>query len=120
MSKKILVAKDTKLGNLNDYIKLISTLTEEFNLNAVAIKEINSDSRDMFVEFYEAFGAMELDYNYDYNELYINVDCNEKDMEMVNKIISRTKELVADKNDIQVTEKQREAINNILDIVKSK
>lgn len=120
MSKRVLVAKDTKLGNLNDYIELISTLQDEFNLHTFAIKEVNGDNRDMFVEFNSKFGVLELDFSYDCNELYMNIICNEKDMEMVNKIISRTKELVADENDIQVTEKQREAINNILDIVKSK
>lgn len=118
MSKRILVAKDTKLGNLNDYIRLISTLQDEFNLHTFAIKEINGDNRDMFVEFNSKFGIIELDFSYDYNELYMNISCNEGYMDMVNKIISRTKELVADKKDVQVTEKQREAINRILESAK--
>lgn len=116
MREKILVAKDTILGNLNDYIKFISTLIEEFNLNAAEISEIHSDSRDMLVKFSSEFGIIELEFSYDLNELYLNVACNDKNKNEIAEFILRTRELVAD--NVEVTEKQKEAIDKILDKLK--
>lgn len=120
MSKRILVAKDTKLGNLNDYIELISTLKEEFGLDLREISEIHSDKRDVFVKFNLRHSVIELDYSYEYNELYFNiiVKGDEKDEENVIKLILRTKELVTEEKVVKVTEGQREAINKILNSVK--
>lgn len=96
MEKKILISDKVNIGTLDEFLDLVIKVRDEFDMQTIAIKEINSDDRNMYVKFSTRFGVVAIDYSYDYEKIYLNVICNDEDKETIEKLKLRIKELVTD------------------------
>lgn len=94
MKEKILISDKVNISTLDDFLDLVVTLRKEFNMQTIAMKEINSDDRNMYAKFTARFGVMTIDYDYYYDKIYLDVICNNEDIEKVEKLKNRIKEIV--------------------------
>lgn len=94
MEKKILISDKVNIGTLDEFLNLIVKVRSEFEMQTVAIKEINSDDRNMYAKFNTRFGVMAIDYDYYYEKIYLYVICNNEDIERVEQLKNRIKEIV--------------------------
>lgn len=94
MEKKILISDKVNIGTLDEFLDLVAKVRDEFDMQTVAIKEINSDDRNMYAKFSTRFGIMAIDYDYYYEKIYLNVICNNEDIERAEQLKNRIKEIV--------------------------
>ena len=94
MKEKLLISDKVNISTLDDFLDLVVTVRNEFNMQTVAVKEINSDDRNMYAQFTTGFGIMTIDYNYYYEKIYLDVVCNNEDVERVEQLKNRIKEIV--------------------------
>lgn len=94
MKEKILISDKVNIGTLDDFLDLVVTVRNEFDMQTIAIKEINSDDRNMYAKFTTRFGIMTIDYDYYYETIYLDVICNNEDVERVEQLKNRIKEIV--------------------------
>lgn len=94
MEKKILISDKVNIGTLDEFLDLVVKVRDEFDMQTVAIKEINSDDRNMYAKFSTRFGIMAIDYDYGYEKIYLDVICNNGDIERAEQLKNRIKEIV--------------------------
>lgn len=94
MEKKILISDKVNIGTLDEFLDLVVKVRDEFDMQTVAIKEINLDDRNMYAKFSTRFGIMAIDYDYYYEKIYLNVICNNEDIERAEQLKNRIKEIV--------------------------
>jgi len=94
MEKKILISDKVNIGTLDEFLDLVVKVRDEFDMQTIAIKEINSDDRNMYVKFSTRFGVIAIDYDYYYEKIYLNVICNNEDIERAEQLKNRIKEIV--------------------------
>lgn len=94
MEKRILISDKVNIGTLDEFLDLVAKVRDEFDMQTVAIKEINSDDRNMYAKFSTRFGIMAIDYDYYYEKIYLNVICNNEDIERAEQLKNRIKEIV--------------------------
>lgn len=92
--KKILISDKVNIGTLDEFLDLVIEVRKEFRMQTTAIKEINSEDRNMYVEFIAEFGRIDIEYSYDYEKIYLNVIHNVEDEEKINQLKNRIKEIV--------------------------
>lgn len=71
--KKELLSSNPNIGSLTQFIKIVSMLSDKFNMSILSIGAITSDDRDMSCCMEGEFGNVELDYQYYNEKFYITV-----------------------------------------------
>lgn len=94
MKDKILISDKVNIGTLDEFLDLVAIVRNEFNMQTVAIKEINNDDRNMYAQFVSRFGVMAIDYDYYYEKIYLDVVCNDEYIEIAEQLKNRIKEIV--------------------------
>lgn len=82
--KKELISSNPHLPSLTSFIKMITMLSDKFEMSITSIGNTNTDSRDMSCYMEGDFGNVDLDYRYYDSEFYITVyrsGRNEKSLE---------------------------------------
>lgn len=92
---KILISDSVNIGNLGQFLDFIQVLRKEFEIEPVEIKEIHSDSRDMYMKFSAPKGIIAIDYRYEDEKIYLNCIVGDFEYSFIDKISIRIKELVS-------------------------